>query len=117
MNWPFDPILSTVVLSNGDELLTSEGYEFGGYLFHPEEMGKLGQFAGAKLKRFGSQPLLGVQNGNSVSSPEKSRMPSLRPTTESKVARTSIHPEPSNGTASTPIRIRRGADTSSRPRD
>lgn len=71
MNWPFEPILSTVILSNGDELLTREGYEFGGYFFHPEEMVRLGQFAGVKLKRFGSQPLLGVQNGNSVSSPEK----------------------------------------------
>lgn len=115
MNWPFDPILSTVVLSNGDELLTSEGYEFGGYLFHPEEMGKLGQFAGAKLKRFGSQPLLGVKSGNSISSPQGKPHSSLRPSTESKVARNTDSPKPSNGTASSPIRIRRGADTSSRP--
>ena len=68
--WPFDPILSTVVLSNGEELLSREGYEFGGYFFHPEEMGNLGQFAGSKLKRYGSQPLLGVTHAVHTSTPQ-----------------------------------------------
>lgn len=69
-HWPFDPILSTVALSNGEELLSREGYEFGGYFFHPEEMGNLGQFAGSKLKRYGSQPLLGVSHAVHASTPE-----------------------------------------------
>jgi hypothetical protein len=90
-NWPFDPILSTVVLSDGDELLSREGYEFGGYFFHPEEMGNLGQFSGSKLKRFGNQQLLGVPNGYQSSSSEIRRRSSQSPASQSKVARDNPH--------------------------
>lgn len=85
-NWPFDPILSTVVLSNGEELLSSEGYEFGGYFFHPEEMGNLGQFAGSKLKRYGSQPLLGVSHAVHSSSPQIRKRTSQSPAAEPPMA-------------------------------
>jgi hypothetical protein len=105
-NWPFNPILSTVVLSNGAELLSREGYEFGGYLFHPEEMGTLGQFAGSKLKRFGSQPLLGVANGNITSSSQGSSNSSLYPSHEPKVARTPDPSQTSNGTTPAPVRVK-----------
>ena len=112
-NWPFDPILATVSLSNSSELLASEGYEFGGYLFHPEEMGNLGQFSGNKLKRFGSQPLLGVSHGCIPSSPE-SRSNSSQPTPfASKVAGANSHRQSSNGTASSTIRRPGGKPPSS----
>ena len=64
--WPFASIMSTVILSNVDEALSSEGYEFGGYLFFPEEMKAFGQFKGSKLQRYDSKPLLGIKNGNSA---------------------------------------------------
>ena len=62
-NWPFAPILSTVILSNVSEALSNEGYEFGGYLFYSEEMERHGQFKGNKLDRIGSNLLLGVSHG------------------------------------------------------
>lgn len=84
--WPFDPILSTVVLSDGEELLSREGYEFGGYFFHPEEMGNLGQFAGSKLKRYGSQPLLGVTHAVHTSTPQIRKRTSQSPVIKPQVA-------------------------------
>jgi len=104
-NWPFDPIMSTVVLSNGPELLSREGYEFGGYLFHPEEMGNLGQFAGTRLKQYGNL-LLGVTNGNNASSPKGSYNSTIRPPHEPKVGRNTPTAAPSNRAASNPIRIK-----------
>ena len=115
--WPFPSIESTVVLSNVQQTLSSEGYEFGGYLFHGEEMRNLGQFAGSKLKRYGSETLLGVTpvtpsslgvtNGNQTSSSEiRSRPASITPT-PSKDGRHLISPKPSDGTAPPTIRPRK----------
>lgn len=111
--WPFPSIESTVVLSDSAELLSSEGYEFGGYLFHGEEMRNLGQFSGSKLKRYGSETLLGVTpvapsskgvtNGNqSISSEIRSRPAPITPA-PSKDGRHLISPKPSNGTTPSPI--------------
>lgn len=97
--WPFAPIQATVVLSNVGDSLSSEGYEFGGYLFYAEEMERHGQYAGTKLDRMGSQPLLGVLNGNQSCSTQTSNSHSqsklFRPDGPGRV----IAPKPSSGTA------------------
>jgi hypothetical protein len=97
-NWPFAPIQSTVVLSNVGDSLSSEGYEFGGYLFYAEEMVAHSQFAGTKLDRMGSQPLLGVSYGNQSSTSQ-----TCNSTSQSKLSRPQgtgrvIAPKPSSGT-------------------
>lgn len=75
-NWPFDSILSTVVLSSVSEALSSEGYEFGGYFFYAEEMKRHGQFKGNKLERIGSNLLLGVSHGpHQTSNPTANQSP------------------------------------------
>jgi len=57
--WPFTSILATISLRNNAELFTSEGYEFGGYLFAAEEMKEHGQFAGSKLNQIRERPIEG----------------------------------------------------------